>query len=452
MFPENFLWGAASAAHQIEGGYLDDGKGLGSWDVKEQDIHMVRHGENAKVSCDHYHRFREDVALMKEIGLKSYRFSISWPRVLPKGRGEVNPAGLKFYSDLTDELIKNGIEPIVTLYHWNLPYELELQGGWLNEEFPDWFADYTRLIVDTLSDRVKYWITFNEPQMFAGIESMIHMDQVGKEQGMKDAMTFSKNIFLAHGKAVSVIRKYSKQPSSVGFAPTGRVFLPKDGSESSIEEARTRSFAMDDHTFMFDNSWWADPIYLGRFPETAKETIGAALPAFTEEQWKEISQPLDFCGFNVYEALTVFPVPEHEYDEYAYQGSPRSAMGWNITPTVLYWSSRFMYERYHLPILVTENGTTCADWVCLDGKVHDGQRADFIARYLLELEKAIDEGIPVIGYQYWSIMDNFEWTSGFDCRFGLIYVDYRTLERTLKDSALFYREVIRTNGEKLHNL
>lgn len=450
MFPENFLWGAASAAHQIEGGYLDDGKGPGVWDVKEQDKNTVRHGEHARIACDHYHRFQSDVALMKQIGLKSYRFSISWPRILPKGTGEINEKGLQFYSDLVDALLESNIEPIVTLYHWNTPYELDQLGGWKNPDSSDWFAAYTKVVVDCLSDRVKYWITFNEPQMFAGIESMMAMEKTGKEQGLKDMMDCCRNIFLAHGKAVSAIRGYAKQAARIGMAPTGSVFLPKDHSPKCIEDAKEKSFRMSPETFVFENSWWADPIYLGHFPDEADNVLGSALPAFSEAEWKELSQPLDFCGFNVYQAATIFPVPEHEYDEYAYQGSPRSAMGWNITPEVLYWAPRFMYERYHLPVLITENGTAGLDWVSLDGQVHDPQRIDYMARYLIELEKAIDEGIPVLGYQYWSVMDNFEWTSGYDCRFGLIHVDYRTLERTIKDSGFFYGDIIKTNGKILH--
>lgn len=449
MFKDGFLWGAASAAHQIEGAYLDDGKGLGYWDYVEQQEGQVKHGERADVACDHYHRYKEDVALMKKIGLKSYRFSISWPRVLPEGTGKVNEKGLQFYSDLVDELIAAGIEPLVTLYHWNIPLVLHEKGGWQNNDSPQWFEEYVKVVVDALSDRVKYWMTFNEPQMFAGIDGMRIKDSLPKEEGMAVLMNISKNIFLAHGKAVSVIRKHAKQPAMIGMAPTGPVFLPKGSSQDAIEAARVKSFETDSETFMFGNSWWADPIYLGHFPEDAVTLLGNQLPVFSETEWAQISQPLDFYGFNVYNAQITFPAPEFGYDEYAYQGSPRTAMDWNVTPEVMYWSPRFLYDRYQKPLMITENGMAGMDWVCLDGKVHDLQRIDFLNRYLLYLEKAINEGIPVIGYQYWSIMDNFEWGSGFDRRFGLIYVDYRTQERTLKDSAYWYSEVIKNNGSNL---
>ena len=448
MFKNGFLWGAASAAHQIEGAYLDDGKGLGYWDHVEQQKNQIKHGERADVACDHYHRYKEDVALMKKIGLKSYRFSISWPRVLPEGTGKVNEKGLQFYSDLVDELVAAGIEPMVTLYHWNIPLVLYEMGGWQNDDSPRWFEEYVKVIVDALSNRVKYWMTFNEPQMFVGVEGMRLKDSLPEDEGIAAVMTISKNVFLAHGKAVSVIRKYAKQPAMVSMAPTGSVFLPKDSSKEAIETARAKSFQTNAE-FMFGNSWWADPIYLGHFPEDAVELFGDKLPVFSQEEWAEIAQPLDFYGFNVYDAKVTFPPAEFSYDEYAYQGSPRTAMDWNVTPEVMYWSSRFLYERYQRPLLITENGMAGMDWVCLDGEVHDPQRIDFLNRYLLCLEKAIDEGIPVIGYQYWSIMDNFEWFSGFDKRFGLIYIDYRTQERTLKDSAYWYREVIRNNGSNL---
>lgn len=446
MFTENFLWGAASAAHQIEGAYLEDGKGMGYWDYMEQQEKTIKHGERADVSCDHYHRYKEDVALMKQMGLKSYRFSISWPRVIPDGVGAVNEKGLQFYSDLVDELLKAGIEPIVTLYHWNIPLALHKQGAWQNDESPKWFEAYTRVVVDRLSDRVRYWLTFNELQMFAGVEGMMQKDKMPKEEGLAFLMRMCRNIFLAHGKAVTIIRKYGKLPTMVSMSPTGLTCIPESDSKEDIERAREKSFDMDENNFLFGNAWWADPIYLGRFPDKARELFGDKLPVFSDEEWEEISQPLDFCGFNVYYALGAFPPPEYSYDEYAYQGSPRTAMDWNVTPDVLYWSPKFLYERYHKPLMITENGMAGMDWVCMDGKVHDAMRIDFIKRYLCSLKKAVDDEIPVIGYQYWSVMDNFEWVSGFDKRFGLIYIDYRTLERTLKDSAYWYAEVIRTNG------
>lgn len=448
-FSKDFLWGAASAAHQVEGAYLEDGKGLGIWDyfANEKKGH-VAHNETGNIACDHYHRYKEDVALMKEIGLKSYRFSISWPRILPEGTGAVNEKGLEFYSNLVDELLEAGIEPLVTLYHWNLPYELYKKGGWKNPDIVGGYEEYVKIVVEKLSDRVKYWMTFNEPQMFIGLACKAGQQAPFEFCSTEELLTMSKHVFLAHGKAVSVIRSCSKQPAIIGMAPTGNVFKPKDESPEEIEKARKKSFSVDEEGFVFSNAWWADPIFLGRFSEDAKMAFGDKLPQFTEEEWKQISQPLDFYGFNAYQSAITYPV-QTDYDENAYQGSANTPIGWHMVPETLYWASKLLYERYQKPILITENGMTDHDWIELDGKVHDSRRIDFMHRYLLGLKKAMQEGVPVIGYQYWSVMDNFEWSSGYDMRFGLIYVDYRTQERTIKDSGYWYRDVIRSNGENL---
>ena len=449
-FPKGFLWGAASAAYQVEGGYLDDGKKENIWDHFSHEKGRIMHGENGDVACDHYHRWREDVALMKKIGLKSYRFSVSWSRVLPDGVGEVNEKGIQFYSDLVDALLEAGIEPLLTLYHWDLPMALHAQGGWLNPQSPAWFEEYTRVVVDRLSDRVKYFMTFNERQMFVGLGLQVGQMAPFETHSTEEVMDISRNLFLAHGRAVSVIRKEGKQAAKIGMAPTGDVYLPKSEDKDDVEEARKASFALNPGFFTLGNGWWTDPIFLGRFSESAVEMFGDALPKFTEEEWALISQPLDFFGFNAYQGSVHYPISPDGYQDYAYVGSPRTTTDWGLTPDVLYWAPKFMYERYGKPILITENGMAGMDWVSLDGAVHDSCRIDFLHRYLLSLERVIDEGVPVIGYTQWSIMDNFEWCHGYDKRFGLIYVDYRTQERTCKDSAYWYGQVIRTNGESLH--
>lgn len=450
-FPKGFLWGAASAAYQVEGGYRDDGKGLNIWDHFSHQPGRILHGETGDVACDHYHRWREDVALMKEMGLKSYRFSVSWARVLPEGTGAVNEAGLRFYSDLVDALIAAGIEPMVTLYHWDLPLALYEQGGWLNPASPEWFEAYARVVVDRLSDRVKYWMTFNEPQIFVGLG--LHRGVMAPFEKLTDdeLFTVTRHILLAHGRAASVIRKEGRQPAMIGMAPTGGVHLPASDDPADIEAARKASYDLDAQSYPMSNVWWADPVFLGRFSEAAVRLFGDRLPRFTEDEWKEIAQPLDFYGFNVYEASVRHPIPEVGYADTAWQGSPRTMTDWSVTPDVLYWAPRFMYERYGKPIMITENGMAGMDWMSLDGQVHDPQRIDFLRRYLLALERAIDDGVPVLGYQQWSVMDNFEWCSGYDKRFGLIYVDYRTLERTPKDSARWYAQVIRTDGASLRD-
>lgn len=446
-FCKDFLWGAASAAHQIEGAYLEDGKGMGIWDTFEQETGYIIRNENGNVACDHYHRYREDVAIMKELGLKSYRFSVSWPRVMPEGYGTVNEKGLQFYIDLVNELTAAGIEPMVTLFHWNLPTAIYELGGWENPQVVDWFEQYTDVVTTALGKKVKYWMTFNEPQLFIGAGLNAGVFAPFEKKSTEALMRISKNVYLAHGKAVRIIRK-NCQNSIVGMAPTGEIVIPRDMNAESIERARKLSFSMKKESFTSSITWWSDPIFFGKIPEDAQAIFGECLPVLTEEEWEIVTEPLDFYGFNIYQGLEDLDSTE-EYGPYAYPGSPKTSMDWNVTPEVLYWSCRFLYERYGKPIMITENGMSSFDWVSLDGKVHDPNRIDYLHRYLRSIKDAVSEGIPVLGYQYWSIMDNFEWINGYDKRFGLVYVDYRTQKRTIKDSACWYRDVIATNGEIL---
>lgn len=446
-FCKDFLWGAASAAHQIEGAYLEDGKGMGIWDTFEQETGYIIRNENGNVACDHYHRYREDVAIMKELGLKSYRFSVSWPRVMPEGYGTVNEKGLQFYIDLVNELTEAGIEPMVTLFHWNLPTAIYELGGWENPQVVDWFEQYTDVVTTALGKKVKYWMTFNEPQLFIGAGLNAGVFAPFEKKSTEALMRISKNVYLAHGKAVRIIRK-NCQNSIVGMAPTGEIVIPRDMNAESIERARKLSFSMKKESFTSSITWWSDPVFFGKIPEDAQAIFGECLPVLTEEEWEIVTEPLDFYGFNIYQGLEDLDLTE-EYGPYAYPGSPKTSMDWNVTPEVLYWSCRFLYERYGKPIMITENGMSSFDWVSLDGKVHDPNRIDFLHRYLRSIKDAVSEGIPVLGYQYWSIMDNFEWINGYDKRFGLVYVDYRTQKRTIKDSACWYRDVIATNGEIL---
>ncbi len=437
-FPKDFMWGAASAAYQVEGAYDEDGKGMGIWDALSSG--HVLYNEDGKVACDHYHRYREDVALMKKLGIKSYRFSVSWPRVMPR-EGVVNEKGLQFYSDLVDELRAAGIEPLVTLYHWNLPMWMQEKGGWENGEIAGQFSNYTKIVVERLSDRVSWWMTINEPQCMAGLGYVegIHAPFFKKPEALKNV---TRNILLAHGKAVQTIRRYAKRPPRIGFSSTGNGFTPQEETPEEIEAARRKNFADLPNNY-FGYAWWLDPMILGKAPGELQDTI-------SEEDLKTICQPLDFFGFNVYYSKDLSEGAEDRIPgPRFYSGAPRTLMGWPVTPSCMYWLVKFQYERYHLPILITENGMANCDVLMLDGKVHDPQRIDFLHRYLSELKRAVEEGIPVIGYQYWSILDNFEWADGYDKRFGLVYVDYRTQERIPKDSAYDYAEIIRTNGEAL---
>ena len=448
--PKDFLWGVATASYQIEGAWNEDGKGPSIWDTYTHWRNTPVHNhENGDVACDHYHRMKEDVALMKEIGVKAYRFSISWPRVIPDGIGEVNQKGLKFYSDLVDELLKNGIEPLVTIYHWDMPQAIFERGGWLNPEVIGWFENYTKVVVEALSDRVSYWFTINEPQIFLGLGYYMGSHAPFLKLADRDLLRMAKNVMLAHGTAVQTIRKYAKKTPKVSFAPTGPSFIPDDDSPEAIEKARHQTFAFDEFGYMLSNSLWSDTIILGKWPEGLKEFFGADFVDFTEDEWKIVTSPLDFYGMNIYAAMRDLSKLSAAEGNEALSGEPLTALKWSITPDVLYWSAKFMYERYGLPIMITENGCACTDSVHLDGKVHDPQRIDFLKRYIRAFYKAGEDGVPLVGYTHWSFMDNFEWADGYDPRFGLVYVNYQTQERTLKDSAYWYKEVIETNGESL---
>ncbi len=444
QFNHDFLWGAASASHQVEGGYCDDGKGLSIWDAYVNRKGKIAHGENGNVACDHYHRYKEDVALMAKLGIKTYRLSISWARVIPNGIGEVNEKGLQFYSDLIDELIANDIEPMVTLFHWDYPLALHQKGGWLSRESADWFAYYTKVVVDALSDRVQYWMTLNEPQVFIGngYESGVFAPflQLPREEVVR----MCHHVLLAHGRAVKVIRENAKKTPKIGFAVVTPATTPDNETPKSIQAAYEKTFAFDTGSVAFNSAWWTDPIFFGKYPEDAVSAIGENIIPIEEGDMEIIAQPIDFYGLNIYESKTAWR--EEGYADNAFLGCPRTMMGWPITPETLYWTPRFLYERYHKPILITENGIACHDWIYLDGYVHDPNRIDYIKRYLRYLYRAIEEGVPVLGYTYWSAMDNFEWASGYDKRFGLIYVDYITQKRTIKDAGYFYKKIIETDG------
>lgn len=289
-----------------------------------------------------------------------------------------------------------------------------------------------------------YWLTFNEPQMFCGLGLVAGVHAPFEHNDDQTMMGITKHILLAHGRAMQVLRR-NCPGTRVGMAPTGDCCLPKDDSPEEVEKARQKSLS-DYPGYIMSNTWWADPVFLGQYPAWAKEKFGDQLYTMTPEEWALVSQPLDFYAYNCYQG-TVDLVPDpSQYDTYAYQGSPQTAAAWNITPKVLYYASKFWFERYHLPILITESGYSGLDFVMLDGKVHDPQRIDFLHRYLLEMAHAIDDGIPVIGYSVWSLFDNFEWAAGYSCRYGLIYVDYPTQQRIVKDSGWWYRDVIASDG------
>ena len=442
-FPKDFVWGAASAAYQVEGAYLEDGKGLGIWDALS-DGHIL-HNDTGNVACDHYHRYKEDIAIMKKMGLKAYRFSVSWPRIQPE-EGKVNEKGVAFYKDLVQELVNAGIRPMCTLFHWNLPMWLHEKGGWRNPDIGVYFAEFTKIVVDALSDKVSDWMTVNEPLCFIGLGYLTGRHAPFEEAADQAAFAaelppLTRNMLVAHGMAVKTIRERAVLPPVIGMALNAGINLPWDDTDEEIEEARRRTFPED--AGLGSLNWWADPMILG----TAPEALAAAI---SPSDWKTIHQPLDFIGYNCYYASVENDSREDgRVNPYVYTGQPRTAMGWPVTPDALYWAARFITQRYRLPLLITENGMANMDFVMGDGKVHDPQRIAYLEGYLRGLKRAVEEGCPVMGYLYWSILDNFEWTEGYDRRFGLVYVDYRTQKRTMKDSAFWYADVIAENGENL---
>ncbi len=409
------------------------------------------------VACDHYHRFREDVALMKQLGLKAYRFSVSWPRLIPDGTGAVNSAGLQFYSDLVDELLAAGIEPYCTIYHWDLPLSLMEKGGWSNPESVQWFGEYTQVVAKLFGQRVKHYFIFNEVSVFIkGIVHGIHAP------GLKTTPDYYvkafHNILRAHGRAVTVLRREAPH-AKIGIAPAVYPYVPKD--QQDVEACRKALFAVKriingkcaNPIEMFFNvpSMLLDPIVFGQYPEDGLEVIAPYLPKDWQSHMAEIAQPIDFIAFNVYQGREAMDDGQGNLRvEPMKPGYARTAIDWPVIPPCIRWVATFLWERYKLPIYVSENGLSSHDWVCLDGKVHDSYRIDYLNRHLLELEKAIDGGADVRGYFQWSLMDNYEWARGYFDRFGLIFVDYQTQKRTIKDSGHWYREVIETNGDKLH--
>ena len=448
-FAKDFVWGAATSSYQIEGTGRDFGKGQNIWDVFTKEPGRVYEGHTGDIACDHYHRFREDVAYMKELGLKGSRFSIDWSRVLPEGTGKVNEKGIDFYNALIDELLEQGIEPYITLYHWELPYEIYKRGGWMNPEIVEWFGQYARLVAERFSDRVKYFFTLNEPQCFVGLGFLQGCHAPGVKAPLRDTFEMAHNALKAHGRAVQMLRAYGKQNVQIGYAPTSGMCYPEKETPKDIEAARKALFALPDDlsNWTWNVSWWSDPVILGKYPEEGMKKYEKYLPVITDEDMKLISQPIDFYGQNIYNGRCIRMGTDGRPEEVRRPaGFPKTATNWPVTPEALYWGPKFLYERYRKPIYITENGMACHDTVSQDGKVHDPNRIDFLARYLKNLKRAAEE-IDIRGYFQWSLMDNFEWDKGYAERFGIIYVDFETQERIWKDSAYWYRDLIRRNGD-----
>lgn len=446
-FKKDFVWGSATASYQVEGAAFKDGKGLNIWDTTTRKPDYTFDGHNGDEACDSYHRYKEDVKIMKEIGLKAYRYSVSWARVMPEGVGSVNEKGLDYYDRLTDELLENGIEPYVTLFHWDLPYELYKKGGWLNGDIGKWFGEYADIVSDRLKDRVKNFFTINEPQCVIGAGYVNGEHAPALNVPPRDAILGIHNTLLAHGYGHSAI-KANIPHARIGYAPATAVRIPARNTPESIEAARRETMRVYDQPW-WSNTAWADPIMFGAYPSEMLEKFGDIMPAFTDDM-KKIHTGLDFFAFNTYHGEIVDMNDNGEvYYVKRKWGYPRTTMNWPVDPDCLYWGAKFFYERYKKPIIISENGIACPDWICRDGKVHDSMRTDYIQRHIASLRKAADEGVDVEGYFLWSLLDNFEWKHGYSQRFGIVYVDFDTKERTIKDSAYAYRDIILSNGANL---
>ena len=450
-FQQDFTWGAATAAYQVEGAFQEDGKGPSIWDEFCRVPGATFEGHSGDVACDHYHRFREDVALMKRFGIKAYRFSISWPRILPQGTGEVNEAGLRFYEELVDELLKNGIVPYATLFHWDYPAALLKRGGWLNPESPVWFEKYAEIVAKRFAGKISHYFTVNEPQCFIGHGFSNGKHAPGLKFSAPDLLLSLHHALLAHGRAVAALRTFGGENLKIGLAQCGKILIPHTDSAADIEAARRATFAVPDSVedAIFSVALWSDPIFKGSYPQEYFEKFKGLLPEIGKEDMAIISRPLDFYAHNIYTSGEVKAEGDGWREVPHAVGTAKSAIGWPVTPTCTYWCAKFLFENYHKPIIISENGMSAHDVVSLDGKVHDPNRTDYMHRYLLSLRKAADEGVDISGYFAWSLLDNFEWACGYNDRFGLIYVNYQTQERIPKDTAYWYKEVIESNGGSL---
>jgi len=442
-FPPDFLWGAATSAYQIEGAVDEDGRGESIWDRFSRTPGATEDGATGDVACDHYHRVREDVALMAGIGLRAYRFSIAWPRVYPEGNGALNQRGLDFYSRLVDELLEHDITPMATLYHWDLPQALEDRvGGWGSRETAERFADYAATVFGALGDRVPIWATLNEPWVAAFIGYYTGRHAPG-QQDLAKAVRASHHLLVAHARAVEVYRSLAL-PGRIGVVLDLQTASPDGDSDEDRRAARLG----DGYT----NRWFLDPLFRGHYPADVLDLFrghGAELDVVEPGDLAAINAPIDFLGMNFYMRRLFSPSTEGLgwNERLARDDDETTEMGWAIDPSALAEQlARLRAEYPPIPLYITENGMAQADTVSADGAVHDPRRIDYLRAHLAVLEAAIAAGTDLRGYMTWSWMDNFEWGFGFRPRFGLVHVDFATQKRTPKDSARWYAEVIRANG------
>ncbi|MDF9393421.1 MULTISPECIES: GH1 family beta-glucosidase [Methylococcus] len=441
-FPEQFLWGAATSAYQVEGSPLADGAGPSNWHRFCRQPGRILNGDTGDTACDHYRRFQEDVALMKALGLSAYRFSIAWSRIFPEGKGRINRRGIAHYQALVETLLQHGIRPMATLYHWDLPAALEDLGGWANRDSAGWFADYAHTVIRSLGSEIDLWATLNEPWvvMDAGYVSGVHPPG---HRSLKEAPWVTHNLLRAHALAVQAFRADGR--GEIGLVVN---LEPKYALTDSRDD---RAAAERAHAYM--NRQYLDPVLRGAYPEELAEIFASHWPCFESEDLRMIQEPIDYLGINYYTRavvrhepsdgpLKVTAVPQH--------GVEHTEMGWEVFPQGLKDILLWVKARYgDIPLYITENGAAFADPEGGDGRINDTRRIAYYRSHLRALHEAIAQGVDVRGYFAWSLLDNFEWTYGYARHFGLVQVDPRTQRRRPKASAEFYAEVAQSNGAVL---
>lgn len=442
-FPKNFLWGCATSAYQIEGSPLADGAGPSNWHRFTHTPGRIAGGDTGDVACDHYRRFEADVDLMQSLQLRAYRFSISWSRVLPQGTGRVNPAGLGFYERLVDRLLARGIQPMATLYHWDLPAALDDRGGWLNPDTPKWFAEYADVVCRKLDDRVRYWTTLNEPWVAMNDGYLLGIHAPGHRSAF-EATRVAHNLLMAHGMAVQAYRATGR--NQIGLVVNIEPKYPASSDEADVAATRRADAYM--------NRQFLDPVLRGAYPEELPVIFDQAWPAVTARELETIRQPLDYIGVNYYTRSVVRSDPAAWPLRTAgvrQDGRTHTETGWEVFPQGLTDTLLWIKDRYgNPPVYITENGAAFPDPQSVDGAVlEDPLRVDYLREHLRAVHDAIGKGADIRGYFAWSLFDNLEWAYGFSKRFGLVHVDYRTLKRTPKASAHFYSRVIASNGAAL---
>jgi beta-glucosidase len=431
-FPTGFLWGTGTAAYQVEGAVREGGRGESIWDRFCATPGKVRNGESGAIACDFYHRYRSDVALMAELGVNAFRFSIAWPRVIPAGRGPVNQTGLDFYDRLVDELLAHGITPVATLYHWDLPVALEDAGGWPNRDTVDAFAAYTEAVAGRLGDRVGVWITQNEPWVIAWLGYGYGVHAPGRTSAA-DAVAAAHHVLLAHGAAARILRDLS---------PSSRIGVTVD-LEPAYPATDEPGDAAAAHAFDGErNRWFLDPLLRGSYPVDVLERLAPTAPPVRDGDLDTIAAPLDVLGVNFY-SRRVVAGDRDGWRSVRQDASAHTDMGWEVSPTALTDLLVRLHDDYDPPaIMITENGAAFGDVRGHDGAVRDPERVAYVADHVRAVERAIAAGVPVEGYFVWSLLDNFEWALGYAKRFGLVYVDYPTLERIPKASFAWYRSFL----------